>query len=624
MPMPKAVDGGDRDPPTNSGGAAAAFDSAAFLPTLPNLPGVYRMIGGRGEVLYVGKARDLKKRVSSYFQKGGQSPRIMMMLSQVAAMEISVTRSEVEALILENNLIKSLVPRYNILFRDDKSYPYLMITADEFPRLDFHRGATDKHSKYFGPYPNSGAIRESIQLMQRVFRLRTCEDSVFQNRSRPCLLHQIRRCSAPCVGLIDATCYAADVHSAVLLLEGRSSDVFQRLESSMQDASAALQFEQAAVYRDQLSSLSGMAQKQYADTGSDSDVDVIGYAFSGGMGCVNLIMIRAGRILGDRSFFPQVSPEDLAEDILSAFVDQHYHEKPVPKIVVCTGGPDTGEMAALLSARSGHAVHVVGRPSGERRVWLEMAEENARQAIRGRLTEQTTNEARLLALRESLGLPESVQRIECFDISHTQGEATVASCVVYDRFDLRRGEYRHFNIADIAPGDDYAAMRQVFSRRYGRVAAGEGVVPDLVLIDGGKGQLSTAVAILGDLGLSGILLVGVAKGPERKAGLEQLWIAGREVPVGLSSDNPGLHLIQQIRDEAHRFAITGHRARRGKARMTSSLEGIPGVGTKRRRQLLARFGGLKGVMGASVDDLAQVEGISAKLAARIYQELHAA
>ncbi len=601
----------------------APFDSSAFLPTLPNLPGVYRMIGAKGEVLYVGKARDLKKRVSSYFQKTGQSPRIAMMLTQVASMEISVARSEVEALILENNLIKSLTPRYNILFRDDKSYPYLMITSDEFPRLDFHRGAIDKTHRYFGPYPNAGAVRESIQLLQRVFRLRTCEESVFQNRSRPCLLHQIRRCSAPCVGLIDSERYAQDVHNAVMLLEGRSNDVLQRLETGMQESAAALQFEQAAIYRDQLKSLSGMAHKQYADTGSDADADVIGYAFAGGLGCVNLLMIRSGRILGDRSFFPHVSADDVQEEILAAFVDQHYLERAIPRVIVCMSEAESGDMAALLSAKGGHPVHVVVRPVGERRAWLEMAEENARQAIRGRLAEQSTNEARLLSLRESLGLPDSVRRIECFDISHTQGEATVASCVVYDQLDLRRGEYRRFNIKDITPGDDYAAMKQAFSRRYERVAAGEGVVPDVVLIDGGRGQLGVAVEIFGDLGLSGVILVGVSKGPERKAGMEQLWIAGRNGSVMLAADNPGLHLIQQIRDEAHRFAITGHRSRRGKARTTSSLEGIPGVGPKRRRQLLARFGGLKGVMGASVDDLAQVDGISAKLAERIYQDLHA-
>ncbi|HXC40505.1 MAG TPA: excinuclease ABC subunit UvrC [Burkholderiales bacterium] len=609
----------------------------AFLGTLPNLPGVYRMLNARGEALYVGKARDLKKRVSSYFQKTGQSPRIAMMLTQVASMEVSVTRSEMEALILENNLIKSLAPRYNILFRDDKSYPYLMVSGDEFPRLDFHRGATDRANRYFGPYPNAGAVRESIQLLQRVFRLRTCEDSVFQNRSRPCLLHQIQRCSGPCVKLIDAERYAEDVKSAILFLEGKSSAVLARMEKAMQAASNTLQFEQAAVYRDQIRSLSGMTQKQYADTGSDSDVDVMGYVFEGGIGCLNLVMIRSGRILGDRSFFPQVFQNDEPADIISAFVEQHYLERPPPRTVVCAvefaapssggAGPDAAEsgvdIAALLSERAGHTVHVVARPIGERRAWLDMAEENARQAIKGRLAEQATNETRLASFREALGLPDTVQRIECFDISHTQGESTVASCVVYDRYDLRRNEYRRFNIEGITPGDDFAAMRQVLMRRYGKVAAGEGVVPDVILIDGGKGQLHIAEEVLADVNLSGVQLIGVAKGPERKPGLEELWVAGRERPVDLAPDTPGLHLIQQIRDEAHRFAITGHRARRGKARLTSTLEDIPGVGGKRRRQLLARFGGLKGVMGASVQDLAQVEGISAKLAERIYRELHA-
>jgi excinuclease ABC subunit C len=626
-----------------AGAPAAAqcppFDSAAFLATLPNLPGVYRMRNARGEALYVGKARDLKKRVSSYFQKGGHGPRIAMMLTQVAAMEVTITRSEGEALILENNLIKSLTPRYNILFRDDKSYPYLMLSGGEFPRLGFHRGALDKANRYFGPFPHAGAVRESIQLLQRVFRIRTCEDSVFQNRSRPCLLHQIRRCSGPCVKLVDAQSYAQDVGDAVMFLEGRSDDVITRLTTRMQQASDELRYEQAAVIRDQVQSLTRMTQRQYADTtgisagsgGNDSDVDVIAYVEQGGMGCVNLVMIRGGLQLGDRSFFPRiVKPEvpdpdagDSSGEVLQAFIAQHYLERPVPAVIVCAAVEDAGETSTLLSEHSGHRVHLVSRPQGGRRVWLEMAEENARQALKGRLAEQSTQEARLVALREALGLPDTAGRIECFDVSHTQGEATVASCVVYDKMDMQRGEYRRFNITGVEPGDDYAAMRQALTRRYAKVAEGEGVVPDLLLIDGGKGQLAVAVEALAEVGLSDVVLAGVAKGPDRTPGLEELWLDQGRRSVRLGPGHAGLHLVQQIRDEAHRFAITGHRARRGKARLTSSLEGIIGVGSKRRRQLLAQFGGLKGVMGASVDDLAKVQGISRTLAERIYQELHA-
>jgi len=607
------------------------FDSASFIATLPGLPGVYRMLNARGEVLYVGKARDLKKRVSSYFQKSGLGPRIAMMVSQVAGMQVTITSSEGEALILENNLIKSLTPRYNILFRDDKSYPYLMVGGGEFPRLGFHRGTLDKANRYFGPYPHTGAVRESIQLLQRVFRLRTCEESVFRNRTRPCLLHQIRRCTAPCVGLVDATTYGEDVKSATMLLEGKSDDVVARLTARMQEASDELRFEEAAMYRDQAHALSSMAQRQYADTGTDTDVDVIAYAEEQGTGCVNLAMVRGGRHLGDRSFFPssaRVEGEDesasaYAGIVLQAFLAQHYLERPVPQVIVCAGIVDATESTALLTELSGHRVQIVTRPIAERRVWLEAAEDNARQALKARLAERSSQEARLVALRQALGLPESAQRIECFDVSHTQGEATVASCVVYDRMDMQRSEYRRFNIEGVQPGDDYAAMRQALTRRYGKVAGGEGVAPDLLLIDGGKGQLGVAREALAETGLSDILLIGVAKGPERRPGMEELWKVDNEVPTLLAADHPGLHLIQQIRDEAHRFAITGHRARRAKKRITSSLEGIEGVGAMRRRKLLARFGGLKGVMGASIQDIAQVEGISKALAERIYRELHA-
>ncbi|WP_281916109.1 excinuclease ABC subunit UvrC [Caldimonas thermodepolymerans] len=598
------------------------FDAATFIAGLPHLPGVYRMLGASGEVLYVGKARDLKKRVASYFQKTGHSPRIALMVSQIANIEITVTRSEAEALLLENNLIKSLAPRYNILFRDDKSYPYLMISGHAFPRLAFHRGALDKKNLYFGPYPNAGAVRESIQLLQKVFRLRTCEDSVFMNRTRPCLLHQIKRCSAPCVGLVDEQSYQADVRNAVLFMEGKEDDVREALTRQMHEAAERLEFEQAAVYRDRLQSLSTLQGRQYVDVGKALNADAVACVAERGLACANLVMVRNGRYLGDKSFFPQHAEGHSPAEVASAFLAQHYAQSPVPPLVIVQEETETEELEALLSELAGHAVQLVNRPTAERRAWLDMAQRNAAHALAQRLREQGTQEQRLAALREALELPETLRRIECFDISHTQGEATVAACVVYDQLGMRPTEYRRYNITGIAPGDDYAAMRSVLSRRYEKVTRGEGVVPDLILIDGGRGQVNAAREVLEDLGLGDVALIGVAKGPERKPGLEELILADGKHSLQLPPDHPGLHLIQQVRDEAHRFAITGHRARRAKARVTSSLEGIAGVGAKRRRQLLERFGGLKGVLAASVEDLAQVKGISRTLAERIYRELH--
>src|SRR5262245_52843519 len=454
---------------------ALAFDAQAFIATLPGKPGVYRMLGADGEALYVGKAGDLRKRVSSYFQKTQHGPRIAMMLTQVAAVEITVTRSEAEALILENNLIKSLSPRYNILFRDDKSYPYLMVSGGAFPRLGFHRGPMDKAHHYFGPFPHAGAVRESIQLLQRVFRLRTCEDSVFQNRSRPCLLYQIRRCTAPCVGLIEPSAYAEDVKGAQLYLEGRSDVALKRLEERMQAASDARRYEEAAIYRDQIQSLAKVSQRLYADTGDDVDVDIIAVATDEGVACVNLMMVRGGLQLGDRSFFPQNAEGGEASDIVAAFIAQHYLERPVPALIVAGEELDAAELEATLGEHAKKPVRIVTRPTGDRRAWLEMARENALQALKGRLAEQTTQGSRIAALREALGLPDSAQRIECFDISHTMGEATVAACVVYDRMDMRRGEYRRYNIEGLAPGDDYGALNQALARRYGRIASGQGV-----------------------------------------------------------------------------------------------------------------------------------------------------
>ncbi|MBC7802356.1 MAG: excinuclease ABC subunit UvrC [Candidatus Parcubacteria bacterium] len=576
------------------------FDPKAFVAGLPNLPGVYRMLGSAGEVLYVGKAADLKKRVSSYFLKHGLSPRIRMMVSQVASIEVTATRSEGEALLLENQYIKSLAPRYNILFRDDKSYPYLMISGHEFPRLGFHRGAKDRRNRHFGPFPHSHAVRESIQLLQRVFRLRTCEDSVYQNRSRPCLLHQIRRCTAPCTGLITARAYAEDVRSAELFLEGREDDVNRLLNERMESASAERRYEEAALYRDQIRALSRVQARQYVESNRGVDADVVACVVENGMACVNLAMIRAGRHVGDRSFFPQNAAQATAAEITEAFLNQHYIEQPRPPLVLTEAGV-----------------------RGERRVWFEMAEKNARLALLQRAREKSTQEGRIVALREALGLPESAQRIECFDISHTMGEAAVASCVVYDRHEMQKSEYRRFNMRDLTPGDDYAAMRQALSRRYGRVSAEEGKIPDLVLIDGGRGQVGAARAALAELGLNDITLVGVAKGPERKAGMEELVLEADNLSLSLPHEHPGLHLIQSIRDEAHRFAIVGHRAKRGKTRTTSSLSEIPGIGARRRQALLAHFGGLQGVQAAAVDELANVQGVSRSLAEKIYRHLHA-
>jgi len=587
-----------------------AFDAKRFVAGLPNLPGVYRMLDKEGDALYVGKARDLRKRVASYFTKTAQSPRIEMMLTQVASMEVTATRSEGEALLLENNLIKSLSPRYNILFRDDKSYPYLMISGHPYPRLGFHRGARDRRHRYFGPFPHAYAVRESIQLLQRVFRLRTCEDTVFENRSRPCLLHQIHRCTAPCTGKIAAEVYAEDVANAALFLEGREDDVIKGLTERMQRAADERHYEQAAVYRDQVRALARVQARQYVESHRGVDADVVACVIEGGIACVNLVMIRRGRHVGDRSFFPANAEGAVPAEVVAAFLEQHYLEQPVPGLVIASEPVELENVQVLTPSH------------GERKVWLDMARKNAVLAIAQRVRDRATQETRLQALREVLGLPEGAGRIECFDISHTMGEATVASCVVYDRQQMQKSEYRRFNIRGVTPGDDYGAMRQVLERRYERVSAEGGKIPDLVLIDGGKGQAGVARSVLADLGLHQVCVVGVAKGAERKPGLEELIIESESRSLQLAPSHPGLHLIQAIRDEAHRFAVLGHRARRGKSRTTSMLNEIPGIGAKRRQALIEHFGGLRGVQAAAIDDIAKVEGISRPLAERIYRHLH--
>jgi excinuclease ABC subunit C len=599
------------------------FDPVRLIAELPSLPGVYRMLGKDASVLYVGKARDLKKRVASYFQKTSSlSPRIALMVAQICNVETMVTRSEAEALILENNLIKGLRPRYNILFRDDKSYPYIVITGHPTPRLGFHRGALEKSNRYFGPFPNAHAVRESIQLIQKLFRLRTCEESVFQNRSRPCLLYQIKRCSGPCVGLIDRSDYAESTQDTILFLDGKEDQVLVRAEARMADASARHAYEEAALYRDQIRSLQRVREKQYVSSARAGNADIVAIVEEQETVCVNLTMVRAGQNRGDRSFFPDNAQHNDALQALEAFLVQHYLDRDIPEEIIVNRAFDSGTLCEVFSAQAGYRVHINSNPAGERRVWLEMTEKNARLAIARRINSQITQEARLKLLQQALGLPDTVHRIECFDISHTMGEATVASCVIYDRSAMQPGEYRRFNIAGVAPGDDYGAMRQVLERRYAKIVAGEAKLPDLLLIDGGKGQLSVAVQVLQQLGVDDVPIVGVAKGEERKAGLEQLIFPDRDEPLQLAPDHPGLHLIQQIRDEAHRFAIDGHRRRRSQARTHSSLENIAGIGAKRRQRLLARFGGLKGVASASLDDLQQVEGISRALAEKIYAQLH--
>jgi excinuclease ABC subunit C len=604
-----------------SGSPQAEFDGKAFAAALSTAPGVYRMYAADDTLLYVGKAGALRKRVTSYFNNSPKSPRIQSMLSQVARMDVTVTRTEAEALLLENQLIKSLTPRYNVLLRDDKSYPYVLLTREEWPRIAFHRGARAVPGRYFGPYPSVTAVRETLNLMQKLFRIRNCEDSVFRNRSRPCLQYQIGRCSGPCVGLVAEADYAESVRQATLFLDGRSDELTRELGAAMEQASARLEFEQAARLRDLVASIRTLQARQYVD-GHAADLDVLACAMQGSQACVLLLAFRDGRNLGTRTFFPKTNGEDSAAEVLGAFVSQYYAEQPAPQeIVLDREIPDADLIEHALAASAGRKVQLKWNVRSERAGYLDLARRNAEIALATELTSRNAQTARSEALKDLLGLSEVAKRIECFDISHTMGEATVASCVVFDANGAVRSQYRRYNITGITPGDDFAAMHQAIERRFRRAVEEGGVLPDVLLIDGGAGQLAQAQAALADLGVAGVTLVGVAKGVERRAGHEVLVLPdGRELRPGAAS--PALQLIQQVRDEAHRFAITGHRGKRQKARMTSKLEDIPGIGPRRRASLLKHFGGLAGLKAAGADEIARVEGVNAALAERIYANLH--
>lgn len=599
----------------------AAFDGKAFVKHLSTAPGVYRMIGADDNVLYVGKAGALRNRVSSYFNATPKSTRIMSMLSQTVRMEVTVTRTEAEALILENQLIKSLKPRYNVLLRDDKSYPYVLMTQEAWPRIAMHRGPRAIPGRYFGPYASVGAVRDTLNLMHKLFRLRSCEDSVFRNRSRPCLQHQIGRCSAPCVGLVPARDYAESVRRAGLLLDGRSDELTDELGRSMEEASMRLDFEDAARLRDLITGIRTLQARQYVD-GRAADLDVLAVAMQGVSACVLLLAFRDGRNLGTRAFFPKTNGSDNPEEVLAAFVSQYYAEQPPPReIVLDRDLPDRELLEHALSSSGERRVQIKCNVRGERAGYLDMARRNAELALGTELTSHAAQLARAEALRDLLGMPSLPARIECFDISHTMGEATVASCVVFDAEGPVRGQYRRYNIAGIVEGDDYAAMNQAISRRFRRAVEENGVVPDVLLIDGGAGQVAQARAALEELGVEGLILVGVAKGPARRPGDEELLLPdGRVVRPG--AESPALQLVQQVRDEAHRFAITGHRGRRQKARNSSRLEDIPGIGPRRRANLLRHFGGLGGLKAAGIEEISRVEGVNEALAERIYAALH--
>ncbi len=594
-----------------------------FLASLPSGPGVYQMLDAAGTTLYVGKGRNLKKRVASYFRRSGLPPKTAAMMRRVADVQVTITHTENEALILENNLIKKHRPRYNVVLRDDKSYPYIYLDdQSQWPRLSFYRGNRREPGRFFGPYANAGAVRETLSQLQKVFPIRQCEDTFFRNRSRPCLQYQIKRCSAPCVGLVSEAAYAEDVEQALLFLSGKDASLHEYLASRMDAAAARLDYESAAQYRDRIAALHRLQEQQDITAGS-SDLDIVVLTIDQGRVGFEVGFVRSGRYNGNKSFFPVVSLELPPAEIMASFLTQFYLSKSVPPEIVCDPAPARPEpLASVLSAHAGRRVTLKSRPRGARARFLEVAKRNGRQRLQRYLLGRSNHAERIEALCNELGLAETPGRIECFDVSHTMGEATVASCVVFDGEGALNAEYRRFNIRDVAAGDDYGALSQTLQRRYRKVKAGGGALPDLILIDGGKGQLAAAVEVFDELQLDGVTLVAVAKGTARKPGLERLFVAGRGPALILHADSKALHLIQHIRDEAHRFAIAGHRGRRAKKWLKSPLQEIPGIGAKRRQALLTHLGGLQEVARAGVADLVSVPGINADLAAKIYAHFH--
>jgi excinuclease ABC subunit C len=600
------------------------FDPKPFLRNLTHRPGVYRMLNAKNKIIYVGKALDLRRRVSSYFKSTHSDAKTASMMPLVADVEITVTNTEAEALILEYNLIKRHKPRFNVTLRDDKSYPYIYVsTKHPFPRLQFHRGPRKGKGRYFGPYPNASAVRKTLNELQKLFLVRQCQDSYFNNRTRPCLQYQIKRCTAPCVGYIDEATYREDIGAAVLFLEGKNRSVIDGMVARMEAAAAEQDYEHAARFRDQITKLKQVEAEQIISKTTARDFDVIAVASESGVHCVTLLFIRGGKVLGSRNYFPKVSGDTSDEHILNGFLPQYYLNKHAPsEIIVDASIVDRELLEGVLAERAAHGVQIKHKVRGDRLRWLQLARTNATQGVKLHIASNATIRKQFAALGEILQLEAPPERLECFDVSHTSGEATVASCVVFNQAGPLKSDYRRFNLTPESAGDDYAGMAEALRRRYARIKKGEVAMPDVLFVDGGKGQLSEALKVLEELELDWLLVVAVAKGRSRKPGMEQLFLAGQSTPTILPSDSPALHLIQQIRDEAHRFAITGHRQRRAKARTTSRLEEIPGLGPKRRRELLKQFGGLQGVRGAGIDDLVKVRGISKSLAEKIYNDLH--
>ena len=600
-----------------------AFDIEDFLKNLTRLPGIYKMLNDKDIIVYIGKAKNLKNRVSSYFRKGAASPKQQVMVAKIARIEVTVTHTEAEALLLESQLIKKHKPRYNICLRDDKSYPFIYISSEQqFPQITSHRGAKKKQGNYFGPYPSAGAVRETLKQLQKIFPIRQCEDSYYKNRSRPCLQHQIERCTAPCVGLISQESYAEDVNNTRLFLAGKGSLLIDKLVQNMDNLAVDLAFEQAAVVRDQISQLRTILEKNYVH-GERGDVDIVACATRAGIACVQIFFIRNGQNLGNKTFFPKISTEYTPESILQAFIPQYYLDKNVPYELIVSHQPaEVGLLTEVLALHAGHNVAISPNVRSDRAKWLQMACTNVENALLTKLSDKQGIYARFLSLQEELGCQEVPKRLECFDISHTQGEYTVASCVVFDREGPVKSAYRRFNIAGITPGDDYAAIYQAVSRRFKRLVKGEHEAPDILFIDGGKGQVNEAEKALAELQVNNVMIVGVSKGPDRKAGMEKMILPGQQQPIDVTPGASGLLLIQHIRDEAHRFAITGHRTRRGKAKKQSILETIAGLGPKRRQILLRQFGGMQGISRSGVDALCSIDGISRQLAQRIYDTFH--